>query len=291
MVRAGRHDRHRRAAGVRRRPPVTWRRTRAVPRWSALTATFGVTCTRARPSGSSQSRRIAGGISAAVTGRGRQRRAQPVELGGQEAGQRCVGRHHHRIGRRRPAGAGRRRWHASGLSGRSLRQRRIDLRQRGLAPPAGSVRRSPAPTGDSGSKVGARIAAASAIIASFCFWSSGTKLAMLRSRWRRSAAAPDAPPAPLRRLTFGAMMSMVYGLVSGEPIRSLQRAHRLGVRVLGVQRVGIEAEARRQHRAAPARSAREARQHRPAPARGSADRAAPPRRSRPPPLRRAGGTA
>ena len=104
-----------------------------------------------------------------VTGCALERGAQMVQLLRQEAGQRGIGgqqRSHPGASascRRSPAIGGQR------VIRRQLRQRRLDLRQRGASRPAricvGGHRRRPGGRRDS---VGARMSAASAISASFC---------------------------------------------------------------------------------------------------------------------------
>ena len=162
---AGRHDGDRGAAGVGRDRGHLRRRTAAGP--ALLRACgVGITCTRARPSGSSQSRAISGGIEASVTGSAFSDGAQVVELLRQEPCQRRVGRQQHVVRRRSRAGAGRRRSPTSGWSfGSFARAGSIcasavlaaSLISSGVIGAAASC----------GSSVGARIELASAMIASF----------------------------------------------------------------------------------------------------------------------------
>ena len=97
------------------------------------------TCTRAEPSGNSQSRDNVGWDRGKRHRLGIQHSAQPVELIRQEPRQRAVGGEQHIVVRGQ---------HTVQIGGdrgqrmvlRQLRQRRIDLRQRASSPPAGSDR-------------------------------------------------------------------------------------------------------------------------------------------------------
>ena len=104
-------------------------------------------------------------------------------------------------------------------------------------------------TGDSGCKVGPRMSAASAMMASFCFWSSGTKLARLRTLSTVDSGASRVA-SRCAVATSGARMSIVNGLVSGEPIRSC-RVRIASVFGFLVSR-GLESKAIRGANSAPA---------------------------------------
>ena len=96
--------------------------------------------------------------------------------------------------------------------------------------------------GSCGARVGPRMLAASAISASFGSWSFGTKL-LIDQHARPAAASPAAAPARPRRRRPGPECRCVNGLVSGRITEIVQGLHRLGIRVLRVQRIGVEARA------------------------------------------------
>ena len=168
--------------------------------------------------------------------------AELVELRRQKPGQRLVDRRARSCRVPRQARANPRAIAASCGSGRD------DLPSTGVscasAFPA-ARRISSAPGGGSGLNgvsVDPSRVAASSICASLAFWSVGTKLSIdstPATSGKRSRAAEARRRAQARR-----QESIVNGLRDRRVHQIVEGPHRLGVRVLGVQRVGVEAQPR-----------------------------------------------